>query len=73
MITGQQCLAVIILFLFIGICVGMTIWYLIGYPKCNHEYGKIIDDIETNIDGRATGHVVVHMCKKCGKRKVTKV
>ena len=37
--------------------------------KCSHEWEKIID----TCDRGGTGKVVVHMCKKCGKRKITKV
>ena len=37
--------------------------------KCSHEWEKIID----TCDRGGMGRVVVHMCKKCGKRKVTKV
>lgn len=37
--------------------------------KCTHEWEKLIDTCGRS--GR--GRVVVHMCKKCGKRKITKV
>ena len=73
MITTQQMIGIILLFLFIGVFIGMIIWYLFGEPKCKHEWEKIIDANEINREGKTTGYVIVHMCKKCGKRKVTKV
>lgn len=39
-----------------------------GIGTCQHNYEKIINTVNSN--GRGT---VVYMCKKCGKRKVTKV
>jgi membrane protein DedA with SNARE-associated domain len=71
MVSTQQCLAIVLFCLFIGIFAGMVIWYYCGNPKCNHEFEKIVDDI-IFYDGKQ--HItVVHMCKKCGKRKITKV
>lgn len=53
----------------VGMFVGAVIWYYLGSPKCdNHKLEKIIDTIDSN--GKGT---VVYMCKKCGKRKITKV
>ena len=69
MITTQQMMGITLLFLFIGILVGMLIWYLFGEPKCKHEWKEIINDKAA----AGTKHIVVHMCIKCGKRKVTKV
>ena len=57
----------------VGAIAGCILYYYIGTPKCEHQWEKIIDASETNRDGRITGYVVVHMCKKCGKRKITKV
>lgn len=56
----------------IGMVVGCIIQYYIGEPKCHHEFEKIIDDTlyEGNIEQK---RIVVHMCKTCGKRKITKV
>lgn len=69
MVTGQQCIALIILSLFVGMLVGAVIWYWSGYPKCEHKWEEII-----NTCGKGgCGKVVVHMCMKCGKKKVTKV
>lgn len=55
----------------IGFGIGALVMYHIY--KHDHSWEKIIDHIETNIGGRATGHVVVYMCKKCGKTKITRV
>ena len=73
MITTQQMMGLTLLFLFIGIFAGMLIWYLFGEPKCKHEWREIINDTTVNSSGKTTGHIVVYMCIKCGKRKVTKV
>lgn len=77
MVTGQQCMALIILSLFIGVLAGVVIWYWCGHPKCEHEWEKIIDErlegTNTNTGGKYVLHTTVHMCKKCGKRKITKV
>jgi hypothetical protein len=54
--------------LFVGIFVGLIVQYLIGEPKCDHTWEKIIDDKSA----AGAGHVVVYMCKKCGKRKYAK-
>ena len=51
----------------IGIVVGVIIWYYMGSPRCEHNWEKILDDKYPN------DHIIVHMCKKCGKRKITKV
>ena len=69
MITLQQMIAVVIACLFVGIVVGMFIWFHCGIPKCEHKWEKIIDDKSA----AGPRHVVVHICSKCGKRKTTKV
>ena len=46
---------------------GMLAQYLCGEPKCKHKYEEIANDLI------GKKHVVVYMCKSCGKRKVTKV
>ena len=51
----------------LGMIVGCIIHYNTGEPKCNHQFEEIVTTIR---DGKG---VVVHMCKKCGKRKITKV
>lgn len=76
MVTGQQCIALIILSLFIGILAGVAIWYWCGHPKCEHNWEKIIDErIEDKCEHGKPYilHTVVHMCTKCGKRQVTKI
>ena len=57
----------------IGGFFGLGIGYLIGSERepCEHEFEKIIDDKECIAPGKS--HVVAYMCKKCGKRKITKV
>lgn len=49
-------------------CLTWALVNLIGDYKCIHKYEEIINTIDSN--GKGT---VVHMCKKCGKRKITKV
>ncbi len=76
MITGQQCIAIGMICLFIGIFAGIVIYYYCGSPKCEHQWEKIIDE---RLEGQCKHgskyilHTTVHMCKKCGKRKTTKV
>lgn len=41
---------------------------LLGNYKCSHKYEEIANTINSNGKG-----VVIYMCKKCGKRKITKV
>lgn len=48
---------------------GYFVAYLVDGVKCQHEWEKIYD----GEDWRPFGHTVIHMCKKCGKRKITKV
>lgn len=38
-----------------------------GVGKCEHNYEEIV---RTTVRGKP---VAVHMCKKCGERKITKV
>lgn len=53
-----------VLFLF-----GLTVGFLIGGFKtpCEHQFEEVLNTIN---HGK---NIVVHMCKKCGKRKITKV
>ena len=51
----------------IGMVVGCIIHYYTGEPKCRHEFEEVLRV------GGGGKYVVVHMCKKCGKRKITKV
>lgn len=60
------CIAAIIAFV-VGMIVGVILFYNVGEPKCKHEFERIIDD------RYPTAHIVVHMCTKCGKKKITKV
>lgn len=51
----------------IGMGVGCVIQYYTGEPKCNHQFEEVL---KVDSGGK---YVVAHMCKKCGKRKITKV
>ena len=53
----------------IGMVVGCIIYYNVGEPKCNHQFEEILNTVTRN----GSKDVVVYMCKKCGKRKITKV
>ena len=65
MITIGHCIGYCLLTFVLGALLGMFGMYLNGINKCEHEWEKIIDDKYIN------AHIVVHMCKKCGKRKRT--
>lgn len=63
-----------------GAIAGCILYYYIGTPKCEHQWEKIIDDIDSTTHNGdyisskyIQSHIVVHMCKKCGKRKITRV
>ncbi len=62
-------IALMITCAFVGVLAGMFIWFWFGTPRCAHKWEKIIDDKSA----AGPGHVVVHMCSKCGKRKTTKI
>ena len=51
----------------VGVVIGaFSIWECF---RCDYQFEKIYDG-----DGnKPFSHIVVHMCKKCGKRKITKV
>ena len=57
------CIMLAIIFFLIGYGVGYCIWE----KKCDHKFEEVL---KTTSHGNS---VVVHMCKKCGKRKITKV
>ena len=61
-------IAIFIAFL-AGMVVGCVIQYHTGEPKCRHEFEEILRTVTR--DG--SKDVVAHMCKKCGKRKITRV
>lgn len=67
MITSQQLLAIVIGCLFVGVIIGMYSWYLVGMPKCDHKWEKIIDK------ELPSTHTAVFMCSKCGKCKKVRV
>ena len=49
---------------------GLFSWWLVSLIydlKCDHKFEEVLKTVD---GGRS---VVVHMCKKCGKRKITKV
>ena len=64
---GREIVGIIFGCLVAGIGLGALLQYLYGEPKCKHKYEEIANDHLNN------KHVVVYMCKSCGKRKVTKV
>ena len=51
----------------VGFFIGCAVYYYIGTPKCNHQFEEVL---KVDSGGK---YVVVYMCKKCGKRKITKV
>jgi hypothetical protein len=53
--------------LLIGMVAGCVIYYYTGEPKCKHQFEEVL-----RVDGGGK-YVVAHMCKKCGKRKITRV
>ena len=64
---GREIVAIVFVCLLAGTGLGTLLHYLYGEPKCKHKYEEIANDHLNN------KHVVVYMCKNCGKRKVTKV
>lgn len=68
-----EAIYLIIVALVLGGLIGYGACYAIHEYKCDHQWEKIIDDTEIGGWDRIVGHTVVHMCKKCGKRKITKV
>lgn len=54
---------------FVGVFIGAGIMYFFGEPRCKHIWEKIIDEPLTDYHPRT----VVHMCSKCGKRKITRL
>ena len=64
---GKEIVGIIFGCLVAGIGLGALLQYLYGEPRCKHKYEEIANDHLNN------KHVVVYMCKSCGKRKVTKV
>lgn len=61
-------IAILIAFI-IGMVIGCVLHYYAGESKCNHQFEEILKTVTR--DG--SKDVVVYMCKKCGKRKITKV
>ena len=59
------CLLVAVAFFWVG----YGIRYSIAENKCDHRFEEILNTITR--DGKKD--IVVYMCKKCGKRKITKV
>lgn len=59
------CLCIIIAGLFFGI--GYGIAYFVDMIGCHHQFEEVL---KVYNGGK---YAVVHMCKKCGKRKITKV
>ena len=62
---------IVYLCIVVAVVSGFLTWWLTGLLndyKCNHKYEEIVNTINSN--GKGT---VVYMCKKCGKKKITKV
>lgn len=47
--------------------------YKTNHRDCHHEYEEIINDTLVADSNNVKSHVVVYMCKKCGKKVKTKV
>ena len=56
------CIVIALISGFLGYGIGSCL-----FEKCEHKFEEVL-----NITGNGKS-VVVHMCKKCGKRKITKV
>ena len=65
---------IIVLIIFIlSLILGDIIHYYIGKLKCKHEWEKISYSNIIDKDYNVVNYKIVYKCKKCGKRKVTKV
>ena len=60
------CILIAVIFGLIGWFVG----YSVGSDKCYHSFEEVLN-MESRVPGR--DRVMIHICKKCGKRKITKV
>lgn len=65
--TNEIWLLIVLITGIVCLFLGAIVWYNTGEPKCQHQWKEIINDKEV------TKHTVVHMCMKCGRRKVAKV
>lgn len=48
--------------------IGYGVSYLVYDRKCRHDYEEVLSP--TINKGK---YIAIHMCKKCGKRKITRV
>ena len=58
------CILVAAVFFMVGYCFAH---FYHDFMKCDHKFEEVLKTVD---GGRS---VVVHMCKECGKRKITKV
>lgn len=63
----SEVIYLIVVTLILGGLIGYGVCYGIHEYKCKHHFEEVL---KTTSHGKS---VVVHMCKKCGKRKITKV
>ena len=75
-LLANEFIVIIILAWFVGAALATVFWwweYKSNHRDCQHEYEEIINDTLVADSNNVKSHVVVYMCKKCGKRVKTKV
>ena len=70
-ITTGELIGIIFITAIVAFGIATAVFYNIF--KCSHEWEEIVRMRTVDDAGDTTGIIVVHMCKKCGKRKITKV
>ena len=70
-ITLGQVIGVAFFCIVAGFGIATTVFYNIC--KCHHEWEEIVRMRTVDDDDVTTGIIIVHMCRKCGKRKITRV
>ena len=58
----------VVVALVLGGLIGYGVCYASHEYKCEHQFEEVLNIISSHDKS-----VVVHMCKNCGKRKITKV
>ena len=67
---NMQSAEIVYLCVMVATVFGLTGWFIgynVGQGACSHHFEEVVN---TTVKGKP---VAVHMCKKCGKRKITKV